>query len=436
MAKEENRITDLKSYINLIEDLRKKYLYDIDLNDNIDEITYKDYLSNSSNRVMYFRGQSNSEWPIYPNVFRNNMLSKEYEMIERAFLNNPEIEREYKTPFERLTVLQHYELGTRLLDITKNAFVALYFACQPSKIEKEFDIDTDVFKNTSYENLVSLEDYNKICFTKEADGIVFFKCEYSHSFNTKEVQILSYVAQKNFDKNYKIEDLLDEVLEKNFINKKEYEKYKEENYKKFIKLLQQSFFVESNISNDRLNRQSGAFLLSGCINVKKIDNEIFYIEKSTTSLNNKFEDFHIIIDAESKKSILNELDNYNINEKTLFPELEHQLKYIQNKCKENCSSISQFELYNFEDEEILNINNNKIEEDIEQINLFEFSEEDIEKYKSIVEKYMTTDWEKKEVEKSSIKQTLKRHLIKNENLDKNTATIKSMKILDELIKYE
>ena len=49
---------------------------------------------------------------------------------------------------------------------------------------------------------------------------------------------------------------------------------------------------------------------------------------------------------------------------------------------------------------------------------------------------MTTDWEKKESEKSSIKQTLKRYLIKSENLDKNAATIKSMKILDELIKDE
>ena len=37
------------------------------------------------------------------------------------------------------------------------------------------------------------------------------------------------------------------------------------------------------------------------------------------------------ISGENKAAILEELDTYNINEATLFPELEHHLSYIKNK---------------------------------------------------------------------------------------------------------
>lgn len=46
-----------------------------------------------------------------------------------------------------------------------------------------------------------------------------------------------------------------------------------------------------------------------------------------------------------KAAILAELDFYNINEATLFPELEHQLSYIKYKSSLTTSIVSQFVKY-------------------------------------------------------------------------------------------
>lgn len=41
----------------------------------------------------------------------------------------------------------------------------------------------------------------------------------------------------------------------------------------------------------------------------------------------------IIIPSETKKKILNQLDLMGINEQRLFPDIEHQLKYVWEKYK-------------------------------------------------------------------------------------------------------
>ena len=56
----------------------------------------------------------------------------------------PSIFQESMRPLERLALLQHYGVPTRLLDITENAFVALYFACCSSKTTNG---EVIVFKN-------------------------------------------------------------------------------------------------------------------------------------------------------------------------------------------------------------------------------------------------------------------------------------------------
>ena len=119
-----------------------------------------------------------------------------------------------------------------------------------------------------------------------------------------------------------------------------------ENYapESFIDLIQDSIFVMPSYSNTRLIRQSGAFLITGAIKIIIDENDIWNskVSKSIRNLNDEIDKNHIIISGDAKYSILDELDFVNINESTLFPELEHQMSHIKRVGSKWVTSDSDF----------------------------------------------------------------------------------------------
>ena len=67
------------------------------------------------------------------------------------------------------------------------------------------------------------------------------------------------------------------------------------------------------------------------------------MRKARCDLDDEFEETYFIIPAEKKESIRDELDFLNINEATLFPELEHQLVYLQNRKLPNPGEVEIYE---------------------------------------------------------------------------------------------
>ncbi len=84
---------------------------------------------------LLFRGQSNISYELLPSIARDYngkkqpLLSAEAQMIESAKNELPDVFRREYEPIEILALLQHYGMPTRLLDVTENALVGLYFAC-------------------------------------------------------------------------------------------------------------------------------------------------------------------------------------------------------------------------------------------------------------------------------------------------------------------
>lgn len=81
----------------------------------------------------FYRGHADENWKLLPSIFRTpNGVEKEHLLFRDMVAHEPQSFSECKSTLDYLVQMQHYGLPTRLLDMTTNPLVALYFACQPA----------------------------------------------------------------------------------------------------------------------------------------------------------------------------------------------------------------------------------------------------------------------------------------------------------------
>ena len=337
--------------------------------------------------------------------------------------------KEFSTLFDIMTKYQHYGMCTRLLDLTTNPLVALYFACK-------------IHGNEEYES-----DDEKV--EKEPYGVIYYTNNYYPSQSTdKEVKIVSALASYDLSKENTISEILERLRQNQIIDIETKDRWLQKTYfPEFVKLIQNNYMVTPTYTNERLRKQSGVFLLASLFTIvsgSEVGNSI--ITKSKGNLREEFSERFFYINGENKESILKELDLYNINEATLFPELEHQLNYIRFVNKEHVQSVSDFSKYG---EKVENNNlsisldddnelNNHLTKNMGNILCNVVSSEDFEEIKSIIQNSFTIDWYKRNNELSKMKMDITGYYCaknKDKIESKEKANTIINKINDEVKKY-
>ncbi|MEO3714090.1 FRG domain-containing protein [Roseateles flavus] len=251
-------------------------------------------------REVFYRGHSNrTKYRLEPSIFRKdkdgNFIYRDAEdRMYRELLvsNSMDFPGDVYT-LDRLVRMQHYSLPTRLLDITSNPLIALYFACK---------------SNLS-------EDGEVIVFSMERNQIRYFDSDTAScianltrlSQESKESMDYSSNDVRKFNRQTPVKRLLHFIKEE----------------KPFFegrlvpRDLRAVICVKGKHTNSRIAFQSGAFLLFG--------HDATLDEGGTPEISVKR------IAVKNKGAVLSQLDQLNINDSTVFPYIENSAKYIAQK---------------------------------------------------------------------------------------------------------
>lgn len=387
----------------------------------IGEIKKLKISSEGASTELYFRGQNAEFWGIEPSVFRDDMLSIEHKLMKIPLQKIPNEFKDFHTVFDIMTKYQHYGMCTRLLDLTTNPLVALYFACQRHGEETYIDDGIEV--------------------SHEPYGVIYFARNYYPLLPTdREIKIISELASYDLSKENTVLDVLSQLNKDGIIDNETKNKWlKPTGFSEFIDIIQRNYMVTPTYTNERLKKQSGVFLLASLFTVANgSDIAKSVISKAKDNLRKEFEDTYFYIRGENKKEILKELNLYNINEATLFPELEHQLNYIKNINSEAVTDVALFENYT----EYLQVENIQYISDENELNQYILSNlsnilveivgpNEIDELKKIIENDLVVDWYNRETIMSKMRMSISGYyFVKTKN--KNETKKKAAQIIELL----
>lgn len=249
--------------------------------------------------TLFYRGHADANYSLLPSIMRSaNLHRNESLLYHELLINCPDDFEKCHTHLEKLVKMQHYGLPTRLLDITRNPLVGLYFACES--------------RPESYGELVLISPKNHEIKYPQSDtvSILASLSVFSHEKQQEFLNLAqdSSITEKQF--NQGIARLIHEVR----LEKPAFQAEVQRND------ILNNYIVYALKNNGRIVKQDGAFILCGLSPVGSME-RFRYREHGKK----------VVVLLDKKKRILDQLETFSINRAALFPEVECVAEYLKNK---------------------------------------------------------------------------------------------------------
>lgn len=255
-----------------------------------------------------YRGQRDAAWRNVPGLFRPDLsaLEKNEKRAVRDLVSvHPHEFAGDASMFDRLVRMQHFGLPTRLMDVSQNPLVALYFATEPAQSGDETDGVVTAF---------AVPEQREKYFDSDAVSCLANLANMTAG-EKKQIVELRGSRVKGTKKDDEIERINDVDVIKRL---HQFIRVEKPHFLAIIDPIDlfKPYYVHPKMSNRRILSQAGGFIIHGLVPPKPINFAHGIVET------------RVVIPADAKGPLRIALDRLGINESTLFPELDRAAKRI------------------------------------------------------------------------------------------------------------
>lgn len=248
----------------------------------------------------YYRGHASFTYSLRPSIYRDpRWVQHEDVMFKELVLRCPNDFSSNFSTFQSLVKMQHYALPTRLLDLTANPLIALFFASDPADPPAEsgevlaFRVPTSEIKYYDSDTVSVLANISRRPSTFTLPSAKSSKKQFN---DTKEMRYL-----------------LHEIKQEKPYFEPEIER----------KHLESVVCVKPKMENPRIIRQDGAFFLFGFEGNKATCASVpdRYVASKGSN--------RILVIGKEKRRIRSQLEALGISKGSVYPEIERVAEFVK-----------------------------------------------------------------------------------------------------------